>query len=115
MLNHLTNGTHPDIAFAVNVLMCYASNPRPFHWRLVQRIIVYLKTTIDYVITYQKGSPTKPIRYSDALYGNDPDLRKSTAGQLFMMANGPITWKAMANPVASRGGNLQGIAIRNEV
>jgi hypothetical protein len=27
MLNHLANGTRPDIAFAVNVLMCYASNP----------------------------------------------------------------------------------------
>jgi hypothetical protein len=25
MLNHLANGTCPDIAFAVNVLMCYVS------------------------------------------------------------------------------------------
>jgi hypothetical protein len=46
---------------------------------------------IDYVITYRKGGPTKPIRYSDASYSDDPDLRKSMAGQVFMMVNGPIT------------------------
>jgi len=74
--------------------MRYASNPRPFHWRLIQCIITYLKTTINYVITYQKGGPIKPIGYSDASYGDDPDSCKSTAGQLFMMANGPVTWKA---------------------
>jgi hypothetical protein len=92
MLNYLANGMCPDIAFAVSVLMRYAVDPRPFHWRLVQRVIAYLKTTIKYVITYKRGGHIKPVGYSDTLYADDPDSRKSMAGQLFMMANGPITW-----------------------
>jgi hypothetical protein len=55
MLNHLANGTHPNIAFSVSILMQYVSDPCPFHWRLVQCIIMYLGTTIDYILTYQKG------------------------------------------------------------
>jgi hypothetical protein len=94
MLNYLANGTRPDISFAVNVLMHYVSDPCPFHWRLVQRVIAYLKATIDYGITYQKGGPIKPIGYSDASFTDDPDSRRSTTGQLFMMADGPVTWKA---------------------
>jgi hypothetical protein len=94
MLNYLANGTRPDIAFAVSVLMRYASDPRPLHWRLVQRVIAYIGTTIKYAITYRKGGPVKPLGYSDASYADDPDSRKSSAGYLFMMANGPITWRA---------------------
>ena len=94
MLNYLANGTRPDIAFAVNVLMRYASDPRPFHWKLVQHVIAYTKTTINYGITYKRGATIKPIGYSDASYADDPDSRKSTAGQVFLMANGPVTWKA---------------------
>jgi hypothetical protein len=81
MLNHLTNGTCPNIAFAVSVLMCYTSSPCPFHWRLVQCVIAYLKTTIDYVTTHQKGGSTKLIGYSDVLHGDDPDSQKSMVGQ----------------------------------
>jgi hypothetical protein len=94
MLNHIANGTRPDIAFAVNVLMRYASDPCPFHWKLVQHIIAYLKTTIEYAITYYKNGTIKPIGYSDASFADDPGSRKSTAGQIFLMAGGPITWKA---------------------
>jgi hypothetical protein len=56
--------------------------------------MAYIGTTIDYTVIYRKGGPTKPLGYSDASYADDPDSRKSTAGQLFMMANGPVTWKA---------------------
>jgi hypothetical protein len=112
MLNHLANGTRLDIAFAVNVLMCYMSDSCPFHWRLVQCVIVYLKTTINYVITYQKGGSIKPIGYSDTSFGNDPDSRKSTAGQVFMMANGPVTWKAKSlKRISTSMGKTEYVAI----
>ncbi len=31
-LNHIANGTRPDIAFAMNYLQCYTSDPCPIHW-----------------------------------------------------------------------------------
>ncbi len=31
-LNHIANGTRPDIAFATNYLQRYASDARPIHW-----------------------------------------------------------------------------------
>jgi hypothetical protein len=30
--NHIANGTRPDIAFSVMVLMRYATDPHPIHW-----------------------------------------------------------------------------------
>jgi len=73
--------------------MWYASDPHPLHWKLVQQVIAYIKITITYVITYQKGGYIKPVRYSDASFADDPDSCKFTAGQLFIMVNGLVTWK----------------------
>ena len=52
MLNYLTNGTQPDIAFTMNILMHYTSDPCLLHWRLVQQVITYTKMMINYGITY---------------------------------------------------------------
>ncbi|GLB45342.1 hypothetical protein LshimejAT787_2200050 [Lyophyllum shimeji] len=94
MLNHIANGTRPDIAFSVMVLMRYATDPRPVHWRLVLHLLAYLKATVNLVITYRKGGVVKPIGYSDASYADDPDTRRSSAGYVFMSAGGPVGWKA---------------------
>lgn len=94
MTNHLGNGTRADIAVHNAVLMRYASDPRPIHWRLVLHLLAYLKTTIDLVITYRKGGDIKPYGYSDSSFADDPDSRKSTAGHVFMVAGGPVGWKA---------------------
>jgi len=92
--------------------MRYASDPRPLHWGLVQRVIAYLKTTIDYVITYRKGGKIKPIGYSDASFADDPDSRKSSAGQMFMMAEGPVTWKAKTlRRVSTSTGETEYVAV----
>jgi hypothetical protein len=112
MLNYLANGMRPDIAFAVSVLMRYAVDSRLFHWRLFQHVITYLKTMIEYVITYKRGGHIKPIGYSNASYADDPDSQKSTAGQLFMMANGPITWGAKTlKRVSTSTGETEYVAV----
>ena len=94
MLNHIANGTHPDISFIVNTLMQYASDSRPFHWHLVQHCIAYLKTTTNLAITYRKSESIKPIGYSDSLYTDDPDTWKFSAGFVFKSAGGPVCWKS---------------------
>ncbi|GBM60262.1 Retrovirus-related Pol polyprotein from transposon TNT 1-94 [Araneus ventricosus] len=54
--------TRPDIAFVVNVVRRFQSNPGQVHWNAVKRIFRYLK-----------------------------DTRKSTSGYVFIL-NGPVTW-----------------------
>ncbi|GJW13906.1 zinc finger, CCHC-type containing protein [Tanacetum coccineum] len=44
--------TRPDIAFAVGKLSRYTSNPGTQHWQAIQRVLKYLKKTIDYKLTY---------------------------------------------------------------
>jgi hypothetical protein len=67
---------------------------------------------IDYVITYQKGGSTKPIRYSDVAFSDDPDSRKSTAEQVFIMANGPVTWKVKSlKKVSTSTGETEYVAV----
>jgi len=94
MLNHIANGTRPDIAFSVMILMHYASDPHPTHWRLVQHLLAYLKTTSNLVITYRKDGVVKPYGYSDSSYADESDTWKSSAGFVFISSGGPVSWKA---------------------
>lgn len=40
--------TRPDVTFALSLLSQFAQNPAEVHWRTLQRIIIYLKTTQDH-------------------------------------------------------------------
>ncbi|GJR67130.1 zinc finger, CCHC-type containing protein [Tanacetum coccineum] len=44
--------TRHDIAFAVGKLSMYTSNPGTQHWQAIQRVLKYLKKTMDYRLTY---------------------------------------------------------------
>ncbi|GKB36487.1 hypothetical protein Tco_0881429 [Tanacetum coccineum] len=44
--------TRPDIAFVVGKLSRYTSNPGTQHWQAIQRVLKYLKKTMDYRLTY---------------------------------------------------------------
>ena len=48
----ISNGTRPDIAYAVSQVAKYMTNPEPDHWVAVTRIKRYLKGTSDISITY---------------------------------------------------------------
>jgi hypothetical protein len=92
--NHIANGTRPDIAFSVMILMRYATDPRPVHWRLILHLLAYLKATMNLGITYKKNETIKPIGYSDSSYADDTQTRKSSAGYVFLSAGGAVGWKA---------------------
>lgn len=93
-MGYIANGTRPDISFAVNFLMRFATDPRPIHWKLVQHCISYLDTTKERMIVYRRGAAMKPEGYSDGSFADDPKTRKSTYGYVFTMAGGPVAWKS---------------------
>ncbi|XP_050888799.1 secreted RxLR effector protein 161-like [Lathyrus oleraceus] len=84
-----------DIAYAVNVLGRYLSNPVLGHWKAVKKVMRYLQETKNYMLTYKKFGQLQVIGYSDSDFAGCPDDRKSTFGLIFMMVGGAISWKSV--------------------
>nr|GEU49875.1 hypothetical protein [Tanacetum cinerariifolium] len=73
--------TRPDIVFAVGKLSRYTSNPGTQHWQAIQRVLKYLKKTIDYRLVYS-GYPSVLEGYTDASWiSNTEDNSSTTAGK----------------------------------
>lgn len=91
-LLHLTQGTRPDIAFAVNDVSRFNANHSNEHWQAVKRIFRYLKGTLDYTLKYHGQENTKLHAYTDADWASEPDERRSCSGHVLKMANAAISW-----------------------
>ena len=97
-LKYAAIGTRPDIAFAVQILSQFTSNPNSTHWTAVKHVFHYLNGTHDMGIIYQTGGAAKPYAYSDADWGSNPNDQKSISGNIFLMAGGPISWTSKKQP-----------------
>ncbi|GJZ38794.1 zinc finger, CCHC-type containing protein [Tanacetum coccineum] len=83
--------TGPNIAFAVGKLSRYTSNPSTYHCQAIQRILKYLKTTIDYSLTYT-GYPSVLEGYTDTSWISNTEDNSSTSGWVFLLGGGAISW-----------------------
>ena len=54
-----------DICYAVGLINRYKWNPGQLHWKVVKKILRYLKSTTDYSLCSQ-GSDLYLIGYTDA-------------------------------------------------
>jgi hypothetical protein len=97
-LMYLAIGTRPDIAYAVNRLAQFTSNPKPLHWTAVKRVFRYLKYTKNHALTF--GGDDDDIRntdlnfFCDADWANDTSDRKSISGYVTIMAGGAVAWSS---------------------
>ena len=57
--------TRPDIAYIVEVLGRYLSNPGMDHWKAAKRVMGYLKRTRGYMLTYRRSDQLEIIGFSD--------------------------------------------------
>ena len=78
--------TRLDIAFVVNALGRYLSNPGLNHWKAVKKVMRYLQGTKDYMLTYKRSDQLEVTGYSDSDFAGCPYDRKSTYAFIFMMA-----------------------------
>ncbi|GJX54803.1 zinc finger, CCHC-type containing protein [Tanacetum coccineum] len=83
--------TRPDIAFVVGKLSMYTSNPGTQHWQAIQRVLKYLKKTMDYRLTYT-GYPLVLEGYTDASWISNTEDNSSTSGWVFLLGGGAISW-----------------------
>ena len=86
--------TQPDIAYVVGMLGRYQSNPGIDHWKVVKKVLRYLQETKYYILTYRRTNNLEIIGYFDSDYADRKDTRKSTSDYIFMLSNGPISWKS---------------------
>ena len=83
--------TRPDIAQAVSTGSRFCAEPIETHLTAAKRILRYLKGTQDMCIMYS-STEDYLCGYSDANWAGDLDDRRSTTGNLFMLAGGPVGW-----------------------
>ena len=93
MVPYATMCTRLDICYVVGMVSRYQANPGMIHWKIVKRILRYLKGTMDYSLCYQ-GKELRLVGYSDVDQASDLDERKSTSGYIFLLNNGVISWKS---------------------
>ena len=90
--------TRPDMSYAVGQLSRYASNPDKPHFDAVTQCLRYLRSTVDYRLTYVgKGrmEDVPPlIGFSDADWAGELDTRRSTTGYLFQLSGGAVSWQS---------------------
>jgi hypothetical protein len=68
--------------------------------KLAQRILRYLKGTKSLRLAY-KGQPQKLKGFTDADWGGCRDTRRSTAGYLFNIGSGAISWQSKRQGVVA--------------
>jgi hypothetical protein len=55
-------------------------------------VLKYLRSTIDYRITFGRKRPKGLIRYSNSDFASNRSNRLSILGNIFMLRGGPISW-----------------------
>ena len=90
-LMYLANCDRPDIAFAVNLLARYSSEPTKIHWKGINHIFRYLRGTTDLGLFYSKSSKLPSIGFADAGYLSDPHNARSQSGYLFTCGDTAIS------------------------
>lgn len=93
-LMYLTLGTRPDLTYAVNVASRAQDSPTEAHFKLVKRILRYLKGTIEDGIQFRKTISSVIEAYSDADHAGEKMTRRSTSGVLMKYCGGPVMWKS---------------------
>ena len=88
------------MAFSVNNYARFMSNPNEEHFKALNQIWQYIRSTIFLGILYSfknaENSNSEPelIGYVDSDWGGDFSTRKSTTGYLFLFGNSPVSWSS---------------------
>ncbi|GJV24655.1 hypothetical protein Tco_1377350 [Tanacetum coccineum] len=90
-LMYVMTCTRPDIAFVVGKMSMYTSDPSTQHWQAVQRVLKYLKKTMDYIVSYIRY-PSFLEGYTNANWISNTEDNSSTSGWVFFLGEGAISW-----------------------
>nr|GEX94061.1 zinc finger, CCHC-type [Tanacetum cinerariifolium] len=90
-LMYAMTSTRPNIAYAVGRLSRFTSNPSRQHWKAITRIFKYLRSTMNYGLSFV-GYPSVLEAYSYASWINHVEDSSSMSGWVFLLGGGAISW-----------------------
>ncbi|CAJ2678824.1 unnamed protein product [Trifolium pratense] len=100
-LRYVTDCTRPDIAYAVGQLCRFTSRPGNEHWEAINRVMGYLKKTMNLGLHYLRF-PAVLEGYSDADWNTLSDDSKATSGFIFSIAGGAVSWKSKKQTILAQ-------------
>lgn len=100
-LMYLTQGTRPDLAFAINNVCRFNTCYTREHWTAVKRIMRYLQGSLNLRLSFSKNKCHKFLGYSDADWGSDVNDRRSVTGFVFIRSGGAISWASKRQPTVA--------------
>ena len=100
-LSYLTI-TRLDIAFTVNKLSQFVSQPKDTHLHAVHTLLRYLKGSPGKGLFFPSTSNLLLTAYSDADWGTCVDSRKSTSGYCMYLGDALISWKSKKQNTVAR-------------
>ena len=89
----IMNTCRPDIAYSVSQLCRRMANPSEDDWTAAMNVLHYLHGTPTLGVGYRTSGNRTPYLYVDSDDGAD-ESRKSCAGFMTMIADGPLYWKS---------------------
>jgi hypothetical protein len=102
-LRYLVN-TRPDLAFAIGYVSHFLEEPLEDHLAVMKWILRYVAGTSNWGLWFgwKKGNQTLLTEFIDADFARDVDVRKSTTGVIFFLANNPVIWRLMKQRVVAQ-------------
>ena len=92
-LMYLAACPRPDIAQAVGAPAKYVTRPTGEHWAAVKGVLRYLAGTQQLELVYSAAQAGLEA-YADADFAGDLDSRRSTAGFVFVLNGGGVSWSS---------------------
>ena len=94
-LRYLTH-TRPDLLYLVGILSRYMETPTSDHLSAANRILRYVKGTLNFGLIYLKCQVQDALfGYSDSDFVGHVDDRRSTSGHVFFMGSSIVSWGSM--------------------
>ena len=88
----LANNTRPDIYNAVRAVARYSNAPKWVHWTAALHILMYVRGTSSFGITFQRGYSMESVLYVDSDFASNPADRRSVSGALVMFAGACVAY-----------------------
>ena len=82
----------PNLSFVIGHVSYYMKTPHEIHWKAAKRILWYIQGTIQFGIHYSTWGKPLLVGFTNSDWAEDPDDQKSTAGYVFSLGSGPVTW-----------------------
>jgi hypothetical protein len=98
---YLASATRPDISFVVSQFSRFVSNPGDDHWHALERVLRYLKGTMNLGIHYTRY-PIVLEGYCDANWISNADEIYATSGYVFSLGGGVVSWKSCKHTILTR-------------